>query len=211
MGRKTISIEEAYPSWFLTGGPGGQQDPPPPPGTGAAPLPQDTGSEDEPNKGISARVGLIAGLSSAAAMAVLMVGAAVLRRMLVSRRVASSDFALGGDESGIIKDHGVEASQRSSKASVDSSSKAESSRADISIPIRSHENLSKISTLSKVRLAATSPLMLVVLCYWHMLFSSSQCISAGARGRQKTRNPLSDGLTAAVRCRAAGSGESRDG
>ena len=170
MSRKTISIEEAYPSWFLTGGPGRQQEPPP--GIGAAPLPQDTGSEDEPNKGISARVGLIAGLSSAAAMAVLVVGAAVLRRMLVSRRVASSDLALGGDESGIIKDHGVEAplaSQSSSKSSVDYSSKVESSRADISIP-RSHENLSKISTLSKVRPAAASPLMLVVLCYWCMLF-----------------------------------------
>ena len=172
MRRKTISIEEAYPSWFLTGGPGGQQEPPPPPGTAAAPLPQDTGSEDVPNKGISARAGLIAGLSSAAAMALLVVGAAVLRRMLVSRRAASSDFALGGDESGIIKDHGVEAelaSQSSSKSSVDYSSKVESGRADISIP-RSHENLSKISTLSKVRPAATSPLMLVVLCYWYMLF-----------------------------------------
>ena len=172
MSRKTISIEEAYPSWFLTGGPGGQQEPPPPSGTAAAPLPQDTGSEDEPNKGISARVGLIAGLSSAAAMAVLVVGAAVLRRMLVSRRVAPSDFAIAGDESGIIKDHGVEAplaNQSSSKSSVDYSSKVESSRADISIP-RSHENLSKISTLSKVRPAAISPLMLVVLCYWYMLF-----------------------------------------
>ena len=170
MSRKTISIKEAYPSWFVTGGPGRQQEPPP--GIGAAPLPQDTGSEDEPNKGISARVGLIAGLSSAAAMAVLVAGAAVLRRMLVSRRVASSDLALAGDESGIIKDHGVEAplaSQSSSKSSVDYSSKVESSRADISIP-RSHENLSKISTLSKVRPAAASPLMLVVLCYWYMLF-----------------------------------------
>ena len=188
MSRETISIEEAYPSWFLTGGPRGQQEPPPPPGTGAAPLPQDTGSEDEPNKGISARVGLIAGLSSAAAMAALVAGAAVLRRMLVSRRVASSDFALGGDESGIIKDHEVEAplaSQSSSEPSVDYISEVLSSRADISIP-RSLENLSKISTLPKVRPAATSPRMLVVLCYWYMLFlhlSVSQLrVGAGRNG-----------------------------
>ena len=172
--RKTISIEEVYPSWSSTGG---QQEPALPPGTEAPPSPQHIGSGHPSDT--SARVGLAAGLSSAAVIAVLVAVAVVLRRKLF-RRVSDSS-ALVADELGIFKDLEMEANLASQSipglgdsvsrdsipslgVSVSRSLSVESRGGSLSIQ-RSHEGLSKISTLSKVRLAATSPIMPIDICY----------------------------------------------
>ena len=179
--RKTISIEEVYPSWSSTGGPRGQQEPALPPGTEEPPSPQHIGSGHPSDT--SLRVGLVAGLSSAAVIAVLLwlwlwcsgggcVAVAVVLRRTLFKRAAPSDLsALSvADELGIFKDlEMVEANLASQSipslgVSVSRSLSVESRGGSLSIQ-RSYESLSKISTLSKVRMAATSPLMPIDICY----------------------------------------------